>query len=95
VISKRFETKASPIGNQAINARIETAAAQGPQLRSEITAEDRARWTPAEIGPEKVTAWANESFDIATSPSVGYSVQKDGACWYSADQREYHGGDKL
>jgi hypothetical protein len=39
-------------------------------------------------------SWANESFAIATSPSVGYCVQKDGACWYSADQREYQGGNK-
>jgi hypothetical protein len=76
---------------KTIGPDYERAAAQ---LRSEITAEDRARWTPAEIGPESVTAWANESFVIATSPGVGYCVQKDGACWYSADQREYHGGDK-
>ena len=39
---------------KTIGPDYERAAAQ---LRSEITAEDRARWTPAEIGPESVTAW--------------------------------------
>ena len=73
------------------SAPYERAAAQ---LRSEIRTEDRVRWLPAEIGAESVTAWANESFAIATSPGVGYCLQKDDACWYSADQREYHGGDK-
>jgi hypothetical protein len=26
--------------------------------------------------------WANESFAISTSPSVGYCVRADAGCWY-------------
>ena len=34
---------------------------------------------------DSVIEWANESFQITISPTTRYCVQKQGACWYSAD----------
>ena len=52
-------------------------------LRGAVTPSDRTQWNST--GPK---AWANESFRITTSEAVGYCVKKDGACWYTADNRE-------
>ncbi len=35
----------------------------------------------------RAKAWANESFKITTSEDVSYCVNKDGTCWYAADNR--------
>jgi hypothetical protein len=59
------------------------------ELRGEISAEDRARWIPASIDTASVIGWAEESFQIAVKPETGYCVKKDGACWYTPEQREY------
>jgi hypothetical protein len=64
------------------------------QLRSEITEEDRARWKPAEIGAESISAWANESFAITRRADVGYCVLNQGACWYAAGRPEYRGSEQ-
>ena len=50
------------------------------ELRESISDEQRSEWqldSPIE--------WANESFQIAITPSVNYCVQKQGACWYTGD----------
>jgi len=52
-------------------------------LRGAVTPGDRTQWNST--GPR---TWANESFKITTSETVGYCVKKDGACWYAADNRE-------
>jgi len=52
-------------------------------LRGAVTRGDRTQW----IGTDPKT-WANESFKITTSATVGYCIKKDGACWYAADNRE-------
>lgn len=69
-------------------------AAIASQLRSEITAEDRAHWLPGEVDMAAVVSWANESFEIVRKPDVGYCVQKSDGCWYAADQKTYSGGAK-
>jgi hypothetical protein len=59
------------------------------ELRGEISAEDRARWIPASVDTASVIGWADESFQIAVKPETGYCVKKEGACWYTPEQREY------
>ena len=44
------------------------------------------------IDTAAVVAWANESSAIAKRSDVQYCVQKEGACWYAADQPEHRGG---
>lgn len=58
------------------------------ELRRAITDEQRAAWqfdSPAE--------WANESFQITISPSVGYCTWQQGACWYSATNMMLNEGE--
>jgi len=52
-------------------------------LRGAVTPADRDQWNST--GPK---SWANESFKITTSEAIGYCVNKDGACWYAADNME-------
>jgi hypothetical protein len=59
------------------------------ELRGEISAEDRASWGSAIVDAATVIGWADESFKIAIAPETGYCVQMDGACLYTAYQREY------
>ncbi len=53
------------------------------ELRGAVTPADRTQWNST--GPK---TWANESFKITTSETIGYCVKKDGACWYAADYKE-------
>ena len=39
------------------------------------------------------TDWANDSFAISTSPSVGYCVRADDACWYGASNKQLYEGE--
>jgi hypothetical protein len=59
------------------------------ELRGEISAEDRAKWLPANVDTISVIGWADESFQIAVKPETGYCVKKDGECWYAPELREY------
>ena len=52
-------------------------------LRGSVTPAHRTQWKST--GPK---TWANESFLITTSEAIGYCVNKDGACWYAADNKE-------
>ena len=50
------------------------------RLRAAVSNEQRVAWrydSPVE--------WANESYQVTISPSVGYCSWQQGACWYSAD----------
>jgi nuclease S1 len=60
-------------------------------LRAEITPQKRAEWVPGDVDLAAIVGWANESFAIVTNPNVQYCVQKQGECWYSANQRTYPG----
>jgi len=53
------------------------------ELRGAVTPAHRTQWNST--GPK---TWANESFLITTSEAIGYCVNKDGACWYAADNKE-------
>lgn len=53
-------------------------------LRSQVTDAQRAQWTST--SPKD---WANESFQITTSPDVEYCVRKNNACWYQANNRTF------
>jgi len=55
------------------------------ELRGAVTPDDRTQW----IGTDP-KIWANESFKITTSATVGYCIKKDGNCWYATDNRELH-----
>jgi len=48
------------------------------QLRAAITPEMRTDWLAG-----TTMDWANASFAISTSASVGYCTKMQGACWYS------------
>jgi hypothetical protein len=37
--------------------------------------------------------WANESYQLVTSPTTGYCVQKQGACWYSVNNMILNRGE--
>jgi len=69
------------------------AAGAATSLRAEITDEDRAKWVASPIDLAAVVRWANESFEIARSPAVGYCVQKGGECWYADNRREWRKGE--
>ena len=60
-------------------------------LRGEITPQKRAEWVPGDVDLAAIVGWANESFTIAISPNVQYCVQKQGECWYAANQKTYPG----
>lgn len=48
------------------------------ELRAAVTECHRGVWQH-----DSPVEWANESYQITISPSVGYCTQKQGACWYS------------
>jgi len=57
-------------------------------LRSNIADSDREAWmfdSPIE--------WANESYQITTSPDMDYCYVRGGACWYTADNMMLSGGE--
>jgi hypothetical protein len=60
-------------------------------LRSEISAEDRKAWAPASQDANAVAAWATESLEIVTRPSVQYCFQHNGECWYSPEAQQLNG----
>ncbi len=63
------------------------AAAVAGQPRSAITDQQRSEWlAPSPIG------WANESFAIATDPTVGYCVRTAAGCWYDRDRERLEAG---
>jgi len=49
-------------------------------LRGSISDEQRNKWQH-----DSPIEWADESYQITTSASVNYCVQKQGACWYTND----------
>lgn len=53
------------------------------RLEKSISHTDRQDWVSDEW-----FEWANESFQITLHEKVGYCVQRDGACWYDADNYE-------
>lgn len=57
-------------------------------LRALISDWQRVSW----LGSSPVE-WANESYQITISPSVGYCVRKQQACWYSAEHLFLREGD--
>lgn len=57
------------------------------RLRSDITPQQRAEWTAAEISIGTVMSWANESFKITIAEDVEYCMQKQGACWYQSHNK--------
>ncbi len=59
------------------------------ELRGAVTPADRTQWNST--GPK---TWANESFKITTSATVGYCIKKDDTCWYAADNRELDGNEQ-
>lgn len=59
-------------------------------LRAEITPAQREDWTAS-----KPSDWANESFAIAVTPSLGYCVSTEGACWYDVGNRSLDPGEPL
>ena len=63
------------------------------ELRAEITPADRAAWIPASIDTQVVIGWANESLAITLKPETGYCIQKNDACWYGPDHREFRAGE--
>jgi hypothetical protein len=64
---------------------VRTIAAE---LSAEITPQERADWLDS-----SVVDWVNESFAITTSPTVGYCVQQQGACWYEATNERFDRGE--
>ena len=65
------------------------------QLRAEISPENRAAWIPPSIDAQAVIGWANESLAITLNPETGYCIQKDDACWYAPDRKEFRLGQPL
>ena len=59
-------------------------------LRESITEQQRVEWQH-----DSPVEWANESFQITIAPSVNYCEQKEGACWYSSDNRVLNKGEPL
>ena len=57
-------------------------------LRALISDWQRVSW----LGSSPVE-WANESYQITISPSVGYCMRKQQACWYSAERLFLREGD--
>ncbi len=52
-------------------------------LRTQVTETQRAQWNST--SPKD---WANESFQLTTSPDVQYCVKKANACWYDATNQQ-------
>lgn len=65
--------------------------AAGVRVHSEITTEDRAAW----LSDRTPAGWANESFAIARSPSVGYCVQEGTRCIYERGNPTYERGETV
>ena len=63
-------------------------AAIARQLRVSVSDKQRAAWRYD--GPVE---WANESYQVTISPSVGYCTWQHGACWYSADNMLLNDGE--
>jgi hypothetical protein len=57
-------------------------------LRGSISDEQRNKWQH-----DSPIVWVDESYQITISPSVNYCVQKQGACWYSNDNRMLDKGE--
>lgn len=53
-------------------------------LSAEIQASDRARWIATSLDEKTIVGWANESYAIATEPSVGYCVKEGTTCQYDS-----------
>lgn len=63
--------------------------AAAARLGAEITEQDRLAWRS-----ESPIEWANESFRIATDPTVDYCTQRDDACWYSPHDPSLNDGEE-
>lgn len=69
--------------------RFTKAYRAADRLIADISPEDVASWTDAEIWE-----WANESYNIVRQPSVGYCEMNNGACWYESDREIYVEGEE-
>jgi hypothetical protein len=54
----------------------------------EVTEQEIAEWTSSEPWQ-----WAAESYEIATTPEVGYCKKKADGCWYSDTVMTYNGDE--
>lgn len=68
--------------------RVARARAAAALLNGSIADGQRRSWTRS-----RPWQWAGESFKITIAARTGYCVRKAGACWYSADKREFANGD--
>lgn len=57
------------------------------KLRDEIGSADRSAWLRT-----GTAHWAQESYAIATSPTLGYCFRREGACWYGPGTPKYSYG---
>ena len=58
------------------------------RLGDEIAASQPAGWTDSDP-----LDWANESFAIAITASVGYCLARPDACWYSSHNKQLDSGE--
>ena len=65
------------------------------RLRAEISPENRAAWASSNIDAQSVIGWANESLAITLKPDTAYCIQKDDACWYAPDRKEFSLGQPM
>jgi hypothetical protein len=68
--------------------RVARARAAAAVLNATISDKERRNWVRS-----KPWQWAGESFKVTLAGPTGYCVRKSGACWYSADKREFANGD--
>jgi hypothetical protein len=57
-------------------------------LRPELTAANRQAWTQGDV-----FTWANESYQIARSPTVEYCIQVGDTCQYASDNATFAPGE--
>lgn len=63
-------------------------AAVAAKLRRATSDAERAAWQH-----DSPVEWANESFQVTISPSTGYCIRQQGACWYSDDNMMLDDGE--
>ncbi len=68
--------------------RVARARAAAALLSGGITDLQRRNWNRSQPWQ-----WADESYKVTAAGRTGYCIRKSGACWYSADKREFAAGD--
>ncbi len=58
-------------------------------LRASISEQQRMDWRY-----DSPVVWANESYQLTLSPSVGYCTRKEGACWHAEDNMLLDDGEQ-